>query len=452
MWSELVLWLNSEGAEIDPDDMLVELRDVPGAGRGLFVTRDLEPSTSLFTLPADVLLNALTLAAKDIPGGGRIETSKLTSTQITTLHLFLKYYEPSDRFNPYIASLPDKFDGHPLTWKIHSESKVCGGVDKNVYILLLSLLPHSVERQLKDMKKRFWGDWNALQELSVPRIEGKESPGLKTFLWAWLNVNTRCISFPISSTPDRENDLTLCPVIDLANHTADPQKSCALALLSSPTELGEHGDIIKFIEVESPPSPMKKGDQLYLRYGPHSNATLFAEYGFVLSKFTCADGTGGDDPDVHQNYGQVVLDDIIEDMFETSGRSWMKEMLQEWNYWGDWCIYSHPQPAHPSYRLFPALRLYHLPPSSHPATPSEIRAILFGEENDQRVKLSILDICDTVIARARDAIEHVNACFDEGTSGEGWELYSVQCIKQLWEEEYGVARGVKDSLENGVEF
>lgn len=148
-------------------------------------------------------------------------------------------------------------------------------------------------------------------------------------------VNTRCISFPISLISDRENDLTLCPVIDLANHTADPQKSCALALLSSPFEVAKHGDAIKFVEVESPPSPMKMGDQLYLRYGPHSNATLFAEYGFVLPKFAHGNSVADvGDLDMHQNYGQVLVDDIIEEMFEKSGRSWMKEMLQEWNYWG----------------------------------------------------------------------------------------------------------------------
>lgn len=75
---------------------------------------------------------------------------------------------------------------------------------------------------------------------------------------------------------------------------------------------------------------MKKGDQLFLRYGSHSNAFLFSEYGFVLPK-PAGDGEEGED---FQNYGQVLVDDIVFEMFERKGKPWMRDALQKWDYWG----------------------------------------------------------------------------------------------------------------------
>lgn len=67
---------------------------------------------------------------------------------------------------------------------------------------------------------------------------------------------------------------------------------------------------------------LKKGDEVYLRYGSHSNITLFTEYGFVEK-----DAFGG---------GQLDVSDIIESLFHEKGPlgEWMKATLEAANYWG----------------------------------------------------------------------------------------------------------------------
>ena len=67
---------------------------------------------------------------------------------------------------------------------------------------------------------------------------------------------------------------------------------------------------------------MKKGDEVYLRYGPHSNITLFTEYGFV-------------DRD-SKNGGQADVQDILETLFRHKGTTGeiMKATLESANYWG----------------------------------------------------------------------------------------------------------------------
>jgi ribosomal lysine N-methyltransferase 2 len=121
-------------------------------------------------------------------------------------------------------------------------------------------------------------------------------------------VNTRCVYHRLYSSQSHPDNLTLCPLLDLANHTS------SLA----------HASSIEPIPTFFSPSAsfLKKGDEVYLRYGPHSSTTLFTEYGFVER-----------DP-LHG--GQVDVSDILESLFHEKGPlgDWMKTTLQAKNYWG----------------------------------------------------------------------------------------------------------------------
>jgi hypothetical protein len=128
--------------------------------------------------------------------------------------------------------------------------------------------------------------------------------------------NTRCIYHPITKVPSPPYDLTLCPIVDLANHTVDPLQTCELTRFP----IGDRNP--EYLTFLSPSVPLKQGDQLFLRYGPHSNEVLFTEYGFVAVW-----------PDEE---GEISVDDIVEALFlrdEVSG-DWKKSSLENWNYWG----------------------------------------------------------------------------------------------------------------------
>jgi hypothetical protein len=80
-------------------------------------------------------------------------------------------------------------------------------------------------------------------------------------------------------------------------------------------------------------SPSQKtvlaGEELYLRYGYHSNQFLFVEYGFsnAVSEQGVLCGDEQSDVDVTP---------VVEDLFKSRGEfgEWMKERLLEEGYWG----------------------------------------------------------------------------------------------------------------------
>ena len=74
---------------------------------------------------------------------------------------------------------------------------------------------------------------------------------------------------------------------------------------------------------------IKTGDELYLRYGAHSNATLFVEYGFVTNV----------SPDLIESGeypGEVDVQTSVEALFKVRGElgTIMKEILEVEGYWG----------------------------------------------------------------------------------------------------------------------
>jgi hypothetical protein len=70
---------------------------------------------------------------------------------------------------------------------------------------------------------------------------------------------------------------------------------------------------------------LNPGDQVYLRYGGHSNAVLFTEYGFVLSPNT---------KDTHTLNGEITIDSDIEDLFGSCEDDIAKiQLLKDRNYW-----------------------------------------------------------------------------------------------------------------------
>jgi hypothetical protein len=55
----------------------------------------------------------------------------------------------------------------------------------------------------------------------------------------------------------------------------------------------------------APPRGIKEGEEVFFEYGGHSNATLFAEYGFIeLPAAADADGTGEDGDGAHASNGE----------------------------------------------------------------------------------------------------------------------------------------------------
>ncbi|KIL00416.1 hypothetical protein PAXRUDRAFT_821707 [Paxillus rubicundulus Ve08.2h10] len=272
------------------------------------------------------------------------------------------------------------------------------------------------------------------------------------FLWAWLNVNTRCIYYrlmPLKMDPD---NLTMCPVLDFANHTPyraqmTPVPSKADVWNSAPVK--SIGDGLKFISAET--AMIHEGDEIHLTYGPHSNKTLFVEYGFVNA---CHEQGS------HLS-GEVDVEDMVEELVFQGlplGEI-VKEVLVTESYWGNWTLHCTSDSAQPSWRLITALRLHHLVVEVGSTKDDDIQAwrdVVAGKrerisnDNERAWRETVVRMCDILISRA----EHyfASGSTEDAMRDNTWIQCMQENVQALWREELFVARAVKQSILRGDEY
>ncbi len=124
--------------------------------------------------------------------------------------------------------------------------------------------------------------------------------------------------------------MTMCPILDFANHTnhlpyAFPQPSSAEVLDQAPTKYT--GD--DFILLSPKDKILYPGEEIFLKYGAHSNRTLFTEYGFVNYLSTDALKDGRIDCEADVQWRALRL-------FAKRGNigKWMEDLLRREGYWG----------------------------------------------------------------------------------------------------------------------
>jgi len=117
--------------------------------------------------------------------------------------------------------------------------------------------------------------------------------------------------------------MTLCPILDFANHTTNPPYTLPQA---SPADIwniappGKHKFGHDFTLLSPSVLVTSPDAELSLKYGSHPNSTLFTEYGFVEPT----------------NEGEIMLDSAVEALFKLRGHVglWMKDILVAERYWG----------------------------------------------------------------------------------------------------------------------
>ncbi|XP_006458144.1 hypothetical protein AGABI2DRAFT_199465 [Agaricus bisporus var. bisporus H97] len=464
-WRLLLEWLSGQG--MNTDEILVEARTSPGAGYGLFALKDIPPSTPLFTIPAKAMMNIRTLVGlypKTRPN--------LTAFQIMSMHLFLfrppapKVDSKDTAFGPYISILPSDFETHPLSWLIKSR----GSGEK---CELLEYLPKDALDSLRSVSMRFSKDWERVSHylrdnpalLAIVKAQGRELLDLDSvaaeldFLWGWLNVNTRSIYHRLCEKRSDPDNMTMCPILDFANHSNQPehtypQLSHAEVWDQAPSK--SMGDDFVLLSPKERTSSAR--EEVFLRYGPHPNRTLFVEYGFVR-------GTGSNTLENNSLDCEADLLRHISALFAKRGivGKWMEELLRTEGYWGDWTIHSAPEPAHPSFRLVTALRLYHsvsLEAITPPEDETEVRAwqgTITGSQDMVSIKNEIA--WRETLGVLCSAIENESSTYLNKVEdvGETWPKdSSVVCMRwglsMLWREQQHVAQCIRKSLERGEDF
>lgn len=131
-------------------------------------------------------------------------------------------------------------------------------------------------------------------------------------------VNTRGIYLRLKSNQSDPDNITLCPILDMANHSSHlPHMSPR-----PPTTPLRSMTFISPAEV-----PLKADEQVYLKYGSHSNRILFSEYGFLLPITAEAMRRGEMD-------GELDIFDFLQALFSRTNLDFLKGTLEVENYWG----------------------------------------------------------------------------------------------------------------------
>ena len=167
---------------------------------------------------------------------------------------------------------------------------------------LQALLPVASASLLFNQQRKLSADWTAVSA-AFPTLS------YETYVYNWLLVNTRTFYFTspkikLKKPINRDDCLALSPFADYFNHA---DVSSASASFSS------RGYTITASQ------SIKKGEEVYISYGNHSNDFLLAEYGFVLQ---------------HNKWDEIALDEFLWPLFNEK----QKRRLEETGFWGKYVL------------------------------------------------------------------------------------------------------------------
>lgn len=238
----------------------------------------------------------------------------------------------------------------------------------------------------------------------------------------------------------------MCPLLDFANHSL-------LAPNFNAQAYRQQGHPIPSM-IAPPDRGLQAGEQIFLLYGFHSNETSFTEYGFT-------------DPDAPT---EIHIDQIVERLFEDAKDGAEKSrLLKERGYWGcvhlalivpvlisssDWTLHTEPPPAHPSYRLIPALRLFQLSMSDETMLRRWEHVIAgtldeVSRANTELLRSTLATLCQQYHS---ESVAYLTESISVQNLPEPWQRQAMASIHLLWKEQRDVTALLMESIANGIEL
>merc|ERR1719385_112111 len=211
--------------------------------RGLMTERDIYPGQDLITVPKQLVITkavAISALASQL-----ISSHNLTSHQMLTIFLVVeKSKGEGSAWYPYIQSLPQTYETPCFASK--GEASCFPSFLKRID----STQRHLIQRKYSQCRQ------SLVQTATM---------SFNDFRWAWITVNSRGVY-----SPDGSDNLALVPFLDMFNHSPEVRVKAESRPDGSYT-------------ITNSNMSYRAGDQALINYGPHSNATLYEEYGFVIS-------------------------------------------------------------------------------------------------------------------------------------------------------------------------
>ncbi|CAG8555112.1 4082_t:CDS:2, partial [Paraglomus occultum] len=325
----------------------------------------------------------------------------LSSHQAIALYLILEKSKGiRSPWYEYIKVLPERFDI----------------ITSN----MIDFLPGNVRVDLERQKEKFERDYAAIKQLqATSNAYGPISSS--EFLWGWLCVNTRCIYFKASNSQfsfSSDENIAIAPMLDFLNHS------------SSVKIMGEFNQQTKCYQITTM-TTIKKGEEVFINYGPHDNFRLLIEYGFTIP---------------NNSFNYVSMDEEFLSLSlpdeDDAAKQYKLKILTQTGFMGDYTL----REKEISFRLLTALRLRVL----HPFIPSSAHAqsliacwkdTLIGrldkisEENDQLVFDYLERMCQTALNKA-DII--MNNLSREMNRNGAFHIY------QIWDDSVNILKSIVD--------
>ncbi|KAJ2902758.1 Ribosomal lysine N-methyltransferase set11 [Zalerion maritima] len=246
-YSELLAWAIEKGVGVNK----ISPKRIPGAGLGIVAAEDIEVNDIVLKVPAACLRTVDTFPTK--------LKSKLPKDM--TVHSLLALdivLDPTSAYSIWQAAFPPFSDFQkciPLLWDSSTTS---------------SHLPFTVRKLVDHQLEKLSRDWSIISPVFPDLSEDR-------YTHAWLLVNTRTFYYATSRHErlyPKDDRMALQPIADLFNHS-----SCGGCTVSFDSRvLDSEGFAVKATRA------YKKGQEVTISYGNHSNDLLLAEYGFCLEE------------------------------------------------------------------------------------------------------------------------------------------------------------------------
>ncbi|KAJ1954138.1 hypothetical protein EC988_002591 [Linderina pennispora] len=366
----------------------------PKTFRGMMATRDIAIGEDIVEIPERLLMTASKVQ----------HAGHLSEQQALTLWV-CQQYSLGERspWHAYISTLPQDFDSVPL-FQLSGASP-----GKLAQTGLWHVLPRSVQAKIADQHQRLVEDWRCAKLVAADNLTD-----WRRFVWAWLAVSTRSINLGRK----HKDRLALAPFLDFLNHSETAQVT---------VRFDEHRRVFAIRSLVA----YRKGQEVFISYGPHDNRHMLVEYGFVLEH----------NPFRFLELDSQVMDWISECKLVVQRRKQsavkpedfdrMVEVLKGYGLFGDYTFDNEP-----SFRLLAALHLL-LPLAEEGAA---VRRVLArwerwrrGElELDERAaELWVEGACQSVQERAGRVMRDLQA----------EDSFLLVCLRVIWAEIGGVAAG-----------
>ncbi|KAI8328573.1 hypothetical protein BC941DRAFT_229167 [Chlamydoabsidia padenii] len=330
-------------------------------------------------------------------------TARTLSTQpLLALHLVLLLQQEQDCWwKPYLDLLPTHFNTLPVTFPP----------------VLFDHLPQPLASEVELQRKKIKDDYGAV--VRFLKTTGRSATiTFKSYEWAWLCVNTRCIHMTTNDKSSKGGNIAMAPFLDFLNHTSEARITSGF---NSQTQSFE----IKTL------TPYRSGEQVFINYGPHDNQAIFREYGFVLPQ---------------NEYNFVSLDHQVWQLIEETEQSARnikikREILEQTGYEGDYTIKKQDI----SFRLLCVLRLIALKDvqSFNWAAWHDVimgLADQIDDTNERMVYHMLQSICTRAYTHAEEKRLALDNLEDTSVHHHPFALYF---LRQIWRETCEI---LKDTL------